>query len=453
MYIITNALKNLGRNKGRNFLIGIILLVIIVATAIAIIINSTASSIIDDYKGRFGSEVSLNLDYDKAINEGNFVDSGENGKGVEEITPKQYFEFGDSKYIKEAQYNASSMINFKDLKPVDDVDDPDLMVRGYLIGSNAKNISDDFKKEARKIIDGAMYRQENECIVSQQFAELNKLKPGDEIEIILGKDRVHKLKISGIFEDNTMVSGGDAAQFMEKNPMLNRNNEILTGLDTIKKLGAENVTAAFSLKNPDDLKAFTAQLQKKGLPSYYKVATDEAGYKAVVGPVENMKKVTTTFMIVVLILGAIILLLISTLAIRERKYEIGVLRAMGMKKGKVGIGFVTEMIALTFACLIIGLSVSAFASQPIADSLLKNQIQIAEEAPTGNTVSHLDFGASAGAPASDDAKPLSELSVHLDFDAAIQIILIAIMLAIVSSIMGIVYITRYEPMKILSERN
>lgn len=51
-----------------------------------------------------------------------------------------------------------------------------------------------------------------------------------------------------------------------------------------------------------------------------------------------MKKITMVFLIVVLVLGAIILTLLTSILIRERKYEIDVLRAMGMKKGKRCLG-------------------------------------------------------------------------------------------------------------------
>jgi putative ABC transport system permease protein len=452
MYIITNAVKNLGRNKGRNLLLGIILLVIIVATAISIMINTTSSAIINDYKARFGSEVSLDMDYEKAIKQGQFTENNEGAKGVDEITPAQFFDFGDSKYLNEARFTASTMINFDGLKPVDDVDDPGLQRRGYLVGSNIKEISEDFKHGVRKIADGEVYKNDNECIISEQFAKLNKLKTGDEIGIMKNAaDKPLKLKVTGIFKDNKMLEGGDASAYMEKNPLLNSNNEILTNFNTIKTFGAESVTAKYFLKNPDMLEAFTKEVRAKGLPGFYAVNTDEAGYNAVVGPVENMKKVTTTFMIVVLILGGIILLLISTLAIRERKYEIGVLRAMGMKKAKVGAGFIAEMLILTFVCLVIGLTVSAFSTQPIADSLLTNQIKIAEETQnSGPAASTLSTDPAAAGTA---LKPLSELTVNIGADAVLQISLIAFLLALVASIMGVIYITRYEPMKILSERN
>jgi putative ABC transport system permease protein len=110
------------------------------------------------------------------------------------------------------------------------------------------------------------------------------------------------------------------------------------------------------------------------------------------------------------------------------------------------------MLILTFLCLVIGLSVSAIATQPIADSLLANQIKIAEESQNAGPVA-TTLSTNPTEAAGTAIKPLSELTVHLGADAIAQISLIAFLLALVASIMGVIYITRYEPMKILSERN
>ena len=62
MYIFTNALKNIARNKGRNILLGAIILAIIVTTVISLIINTASGAIIEDYKKQFGTRVYINPD-------------------------------------------------------------------------------------------------------------------------------------------------------------------------------------------------------------------------------------------------------------------------------------------------------------------------------------------------------------------------------------------------------
>ena len=52
-----------------------------------------------------------------------------------------------------------------------------------------------------------------------------------------------------------------------------------------------------------------------------------------------------------------------------------------------------------------------------------------------------------------DEKPLSEIEIKITPEAIYQIILISVALAMISSLVGVLHITKYEPIKILSERN
>ena len=93
MYILINAIKNLGRNKGRNALMAIIIFAIILAAAVSIIINTTTSAIIADHKARFGSEVSISANFDK-------LRDPEVGAAYEPLTQAQRVEYGRSEYLQ-----------------------------------------------------------------------------------------------------------------------------------------------------------------------------------------------------------------------------------------------------------------------------------------------------------------------------------------------------------------
>ena len=151
-------------------------------------------------------------------------------------------------------------------------------------------------------------------------------------------------------------------------------------------------------------------------------------------------------MVSVLLLGGSILLLISTMAIRERKYEIGVLRAMGMKKSKVAIGLISEMLIITTVALFIGLCVSSIVAQPVSDKLFAEQLKYAEESNKTTSISVPSIR-------DNDEEPLSELKVGLDSSAVIQIICTSLILSMLASLSGVIRITKYEPIKILTERN
>ena len=60
-------------------------------------------------------------------------------------------------------------------------------------------------------------------------------------------------------------------------------------------------------------------------------------------PLNNLSKFALTLLIVVLAVGGVVLVAITLLNVRERKYEIGVLTAIGVNKVKVAAQFDRDM--------------------------------------------------------------------------------------------------------------
>lgn len=457
MYIIQNALKNVMRNRGRNILLGIIIFAIITTTVITLCINNTASGIIDDYKTRFGSEVTISPDMQKVMESGTSL--------IPRISAEQRKSFAESEYIKEYKLTANAGICGENIKAVDEGEGSSSKTTGMAGGESEfinptmqllGNQFDDFQKGLREITDGKMPENDNECIVSRELAELNNLSVGDVIEAaaslytddIVVRNVTYTLTITGIYFDATEEYG------MFANSYLNRRNEILTTFETVTNVAEadENGLTAGSryfLKNPDMLADFTAELKAKGLNDIFKVTTDESGYNRVVGPVEGLRSISITFMIIVLILGSIILILLASIAVRERKYEIGVLRAMGMKKDKVALGLLSEMLAITVICLVIGLVIGSIISQPVSTVLLQGQIESMQNSIMGgNAPGFIDMTSVGGSN-----EPLSKLDISLTLPTIFEIIGISLMLAGIAGLAAITKITKYEPIKILMERN
>ena len=466
MYIFGNALKNVVRNRSRNILLAAIIFAIIVTTVVTLMINNTTSGIIDDYKTRFGSQVNISPDIEK-FRAGAGLPSADGSMKLPSVTAQQSIDFADSDYIKEYVMQIMIGVASENLKgkdegsggfspiTVDDDDNKSVSAQFYL-----KNIFFDFDEGFRGIEDGNghMVENDNECLVSEVFAELNNLSAGDKITLYAslhddaGEYRriSYELTIVGIYYDLTEEYAGIQV------PMTNRRNEILATTDTILAPVSEgesgfSVTATYFLKNPSMLKDFETEIRGKGLSEYLKISTDEKGYDSIVAPVEGLKSMSVTFMIIVLILGAIILILLSTIAIRERKYEIGVLRAMGMKKSRVALGLWFEMIAITCVCLCIGLAVGTLIAQPVSDMLLAGQVEAAKAS------GGLPGGAIASADASSllagSMTTLDELNVSLNLNTILEIIAISLALASAAGLAVISKITKYEPIKILMERN
>ena len=448
MYVFENALLNIVKNKGRNILLGVVISAVIATTVISMTIYNTSASIIEDYKNRFGSEVSIAPKTQQ-------VGGNSQATPLDIITPEQTLSFAQSEYLQSADLSSSLSCHSVNLSAIDQSDksNPTTSSGTYTYGGDLKNATmrlrgdyfTDFSENNRQLAEGEMPEVNGECIVSTDFAELNGLTVGDTISLtteLFGTDNEIQaieipLSVVGVYYDVTDEYSAVGGQFAYRN----RRNEILTTFDTILNiqvydLSGVAINAVYYLQSPDMLSDFEAEIRAKGLSDSYKVCTDEANYLRMTAPVEGLQSVSLTFLIIVLVFGAAIMVLLSVIAIRERKYEIGVLRAMGMKKKKVALGLWAEIIAVTCICFVIGMGAGAMLSQPVSDTLLAEQIS---SAPSSSDVA--------------DTKPLDKINVSVDGITALEIFGISILLASVAGVVSVSRITKYEPIKILMERN
>jgi len=478
MYILFNAMKNLLRNRGRNILIACVTLAIIVSSVVTLTISNAASKIIEDVRLDIGSRVEISKDLFKLHS------SGAGASGLERVRIKDYIEYSKSDYLKKTIFNVE-MTAWSDTFL--GVGDPDKGARQYesqdgsgavsnaptmrVEGYSEPDLIMEFVDGDRTIFAGGrMFEADNECVISEEIANLNNISVGDTIHIqsVLPADNPKKfaLTVVGIYSDKTeeftnpwidlQIQMGYALSDE------NRRNEVLTSYETVMAANWESdygltMKTEYFLKDPDDLAKFEKEVRSKGLPASIDVKINQTDYDAVAGPMRGMKNAVTTFAVVIIILGAIALMLVSFLAIRERKYEVGVLRAMGMEKRKIALGVFAEAVMITAICLVIGLGFGNLGAQGIANGLLAGQITAAvakqaDEAAGGGKYL-MAGGQSQTSIEVSKYKPVSDIQVNLGADTLTQIIILALALAAVSSVVGIIIITKYEPLKILRERN
>lgn len=455
MYIVTNAMKNIWRYKGRSFLFAATALVIIVICTIGLLIRNASGTLIQEYRGQFGSKVTLTPDMTKAT-----------PGSTRQPTSAQYLEFGRSQLLQKAVYTAHLSGNLTGLTMLDEEEEghdqgystgsPEgltQMPKSNLIGYSDSFISEEFTSGKRHIVEGSKYSGERDCLISQQLAKLNHLKVGETITFtsLETGDQGVPLRISGIYTDSTM--NNQAQQF--KTPMLNRGNEILMAQQSVQKLPAfvkqGYLDPEFYLKNPDQLDAFRKELKAKGLADDFKVSTDEAAYKKVVAPVESLHRLATIFLTLILVLGGLVLLFLCLMSMRSRGYEIGVLRAIGMKGWKVSLGMISETLALVLLCLGLGLGTGTVLAQPLADSLLAGQQASSAQADqTGGGGGQTQIVIAGQHTNQTDLKP-ARISLGMDSSSLVEVAAVSVGLVLLSSMVELISVSRCQPRKLLSE--
>ena len=471
MYLIGHAFKNIVRNRGRYLLIGAVLVICLTSMTVSSMIHFTTEVVIDDYSDRFGASVYFTPDLRKLFT---LMEPDENGMYHDpEITTEQYIAFSKSDAVKSTLFQGGRQTysdklvgldqggeeNFyasggwESMGFIDSADSSDTHMKRQapntvVLGYSDYSLMEDFAQGLRELDEGSFFKTSGECMVSRDFADLNSLRLGDHFELQdVNNTEVEPLHLTicGIYLDITtpQPNGGDWA-------LNNRRNEILTGFSTLEEhsIVGLNVTAVYYLKNPGLADEFESYVRENGLHEVYNVNVDAESYNRIVKPVESLKRISTTFLVVILLVGCLVLVLLSMLGVRERKYEIGVLRAMGMPKAKIALGLICESVCVMVLCLCIGLCAGSLIAQPMSNAIMNEQAELAEQRPQANYGDII----SSTIGMNETVSTLQEVDIILTPESIAFTFMISLALGLLTNAAGIFYITRYEPMKILLER-
>ncbi|MDR1265040.1 MAG: ABC transporter permease [Propionibacteriaceae bacterium] len=242
--------------------------------------------------------------------------------------------------------------------------------------------------------------------------------------------------------------------------------------NTVSTALSPTIAGTFVFASPADFEAFQQELTAAGLPAVYQLtSTDLNNYEASLVPLRNLSSFAATLLWIVLGVGAVIIVVLTIFNIRERKYEIGVLTAVGVAKPKVALQFVAEVGVVALLALIVGLGVGAAAAPPLADHLLSDQVaqqqaqQTAQEQSFGRPGGSDPGGGNAGGPvlsggtvgrwpsASQAVAYLDQINASLDLAVVGQVAAIGLGLIVVASAAGVVSALRYDPLTILANRS
>ena len=332
-------------------------------------------------------------------------------------------------------------------------------------------------------------------------ATYNDLAVGDTITLSNPnqEDETYTLTIAGIYETE---STSDSASSMMGGFMAgaDSSNQIYVSyqtLETILTQSEENATTTtdsttgettttalrsmlngtYAFDSVSDYEKFQDEVKEMGLSDGYTVSSsDLTSYEESLEPLQHLSEYAGYFLMVILAIGAVILIVLHIFAIRERKYEIGVLAAIGMKKWKIAVQFLTESLCITFCALIIGAGIGAVSSVPVTNHLLAQQIEStsssgqeqrfgretgaqggteAPEQPGGSgEQAEAPEASNAGGPGfAQAANYVSSISSATDMQVILEMMGIGILLTLISGCTALIFIMRYDPLKILSNRD
>lgn len=132
------------------------------------------------------------------------------------------------------------------------------------------------------------------------------------------------------------------------------------------------VTSVSAKVDSTDNVASTVSALKSALGDKADITSQQEQAASSIGSLESIASLATTGVIGATIAASVIILLTMTLVVRERKREIGVIKAIGGTNFKVVTQFMTEAMTLTIIGGIIGIAMGVVISGNITSSLVEN---------------------------------------------------------------------------------
>ena len=191
------------------------------------------------------------------------------------------------------------------------------------------------------------------ALVGKALAEKNNLKVGDTFTAY-GK----KITVKGIFDSDSQFE----------------NNGLIMPVATVQNLTSQEgeATAVTVTVDSSDNVSSTVSALKSALGDKADITSQEDQAKESLTPLESIAGLATAGVIGASVAGAVIILLSMIMVVRERRREIGVIKAIGGTNAKVIIQFVTEALTLTVIGGILGLGLGILTSGPLTKSLVSN---------------------------------------------------------------------------------
>lgn len=359
-----------------------------------------------------------------------------------------------------------------------------------IVGYSSESAMTDFVKGTTTISSGSIFKEgssDRTCIISEELAAYNNLSVGDTITITNPnkEEETYELTISGIYKSSGTndSSSFQFGGFIDPANTIYMSYAALKGVlddseasattETDENTGKETTTAVTGKLSPtyvfaskDDYEKFEKEVRTLGLDESYTVSSEDlSSYESSLKPLETLSTMAGWFLVVILIIGAVILIVLNIFNVRERKYEIGVLTAMGMKKGKVAFQFMIEIFFVTMISIVLGAGIGAVSSMPVTNKLLESQVesQKEEQSQVENNFGRKDNQSDNKAPgaknfmnpnhAKNTVEYISQVNSAMNLTVVLQMMGIGLLLTLVASMVSILFVMRYNPLKILANRD
>ncbi|MDB5169018.1 MAG: transporter permease, putative transport system permease protein [Candidatus Saccharibacteria bacterium] len=267
---------------------------------------------------------------------------------------------------------------------------------------------------------------ENVALLGSTLATKNNLKVGSTFTAY-----GQTVTVAGIFDAGNTFS----------------NNQVIMPLVAVQTLSSQAGALTSAILNVDSVEnvASVTTAASTTLGSVADVTNDSTRAQASVAPLQNIQTISLYSLIGSVIAGAVIILMTMVMIVRERRREIGVLKAIGASNVKVVGQFMSEAITLTMLSAVIGIVIGAIAGNPITKLLVNNASSGTSGGPTGGPGGggfvRVQFGGIG--------RGLANIHAAVGFSIILYGLLAALLIAVVGSAVSAFFIAKVRPAEVM----
>lgn len=401
-----------------------------------------------------------------------------------------------SAYVKDYDYTVTTSLTSNELKMVSSqpAEDEQLTEEGtgenenyFTIMGTSKTEPLSLKQQGLKILSGRPFTEQElkeksyVAMISDELAELNGLQVGSKLplsetiynydsndtnEIVAELD--YPFEVIGIYQAPKAAGSAKASRVdsyiddLKKNYIYTTNavtEELVTQYNAeLKKQDivedfemTQSYSPIYLLNHIDDLPKFKEEVEPH-LPKYCKITDNESNIQSVIEPMKTMQWFAQIILIASISVSILILCLLIFIFLRERRHEIGIYLSLGETKIKIVVQIVFEVLAVALIAVTLSLFTGNLLSRGLSDKLLNDQIiaQQEKEGSSNTEAPYFDELGMMGLGSDITTEDMQEsFSVKIDAATVLTFYLISIGIILLASCAPVIYLTRFNPKKVL----
>jgi putative ABC transport system permease protein len=224
----------------------------------------------------------------------------------------------------------------------------------------------------------------------------------------------------------------------------------LATLQALSGQAGQISTATVTADSIDNVSAVASAVTAK-LGSAADVTSQQDQAQIALEPLQNIKTISLYSLIGALVAGAVIVFLTMLMIVRERRREIGVLKAIGSSNVKIVLQFVTEAVTLTGLGAVLGVIGGLLLASPVLKLLVSSSSSAVTtggpmlSGPGGGG----GFGRAAGRALGLGNQSLQSLHAVIGYDVLLYGLAATFLIAVIGSALPAFLIAKVRPAEVM----